>query len=333
MLCMFWQVNKFSLESSLKYFLLGAFATGILLYGIALMYGVIGGTYLHEVKKYFLDHGLQLPLVLYLGVGLVLVGFAFKVALVPFHMWTPDVYQGAPIPVTAFMAIGAKAAGFAALIRIFLDAAFSISIKWAAVFWILAVLTMFVGNITALVQDNIKRMLAYSSIAHAGYIVLAIVAADEKLSIFAILFYLFAYGIMNIAAFGVIDIIAGKDEKNVKIEDMAGLGFKKPFLGLVFTVAMLSLGGIPLTAGFMGKLYIFSAAVNNGYVFLVILAVINSMISMYYYLRPVVQMYMKEPKEDVVVGELHPAASLALMITLIGMLYFGIFPGFFKALF
>lgn len=329
----FRKFNKFSLESALKYFLLGAFATGILLYGIALLYGEIGTTALPQIKEYFINHGLKLPAPLYLGIALILVGFAFKVALVPFHMWTPDVYQGAPIPVTAFMAIGAKAAGFAAIIRIFLDAAFSISLKWAAVFWILAVLTMFVGNISALVQNNIKRMLAYSSIAHAGYILIGVVAADEANSIFAILFYLFVYGLMNVAAFGVIDIISGKDEKYVNVEDFAGLGFKKPFLGLVFTIAMLSLAGLPPTAGFMGKLYIFSAAVKNGYITLVILGVINSLISVYYYLRPVVMMYMVEPKEEVEIKSVYPAAGLALLITLWGMIHFGIFPGLFKALF
>lgn len=329
----FRKFNKFSLEASLKYFLLGAFASGILLYGIALLYGEVGTTALAEVKKYFIEHGSQVPVPMYLALGMILVGFAFKIALVPFHMWTPDVYQGAPVPVTAFMSVGAKAAGFVALIRIFLDAAFLMSMKWTAVMWILAVLTMFLGNIVALVQSNIKRMLAYSSIAHAGYILIGLIAADEKSSVFAIIFYLFVYALSNMAAFGVIDILAGKDEKYMEIDDFSGLGFKRPFLGLVFVVAMLSLAGLPPTAGFMGKLYLFSTAVNNGYIFLVVLGVINSMISAYYYLRPVVAMYMKEPAEGRESQAVLPAAGLALLIALWGMIHLGVFPGFFKALF
>ncbi|GAB4172837.1 MAG: NADH-quinone oxidoreductase subunit N [Calditrichia bacterium] len=329
----FRKFNKFSLESSLKYFLLGAFATGILLYGFALMYGEIGSTYLHDIKTYFQTHGLDLPVILYLSLGLIIVGFGFKVALVPFHMWTPDVYQGAPIPVTAFMAIGAKAAGFAAIIRIFLDATFHISIEWSGVFWILAVLTMIVGNISALVQDNIKRMLAYSSIAHAGYILIAVVSADEAHSIYNILFYLFVYGIMNIAAFAVVDLVSGEKEKYVDINHFAGLGFKNPLLGFAFTIALVSLAGLPPTAGFMGKLYIFSTAVNNGHITLVIIGVLNSLVSVYYYLRPVVYMYMKEENKDVAIKTVYPAAGLALLITIWGILHLGIFPGFFNVLF
>ncbi len=318
--------NRESLEASLKYFLLGAFATGFLLYGIALIYGVVGTTNLAKVTQYFADHTFDADKLALVGVGLLIVGFGFKVALVPFHMWTPDVYQGAPIPVTAFMAVGAKAAGFAAIIRVIVLAAGNISFEWTNVFWILAVLTMSVGNIIALVQDNIKRMLAYSSIAHAGYILMAVVASND-LTAPSILFYLFVYLFMNIGAFAIASVVSGEHERHVRIKDFAGLGRTQPLLGLAMTVFMFSLAGFPPTGGFMGKLYIFSAALESGYIWLVIFGAVNTLVSVYYYIGVVVAMYMQKPEKSVKMRAVLPGVGLVILLSVLGIVYFGIFPG------
>jgi len=317
--------NRRSLESALKYFLLGAFATGFLLYGIALTYGAVGTTELQKITEFIAKDPLHPSALLVFGIGLIIVGFGFKVALVPFHMWTPDVYEGAPMPVTAYMAVGAKAAGFAAIIRVLSIAAIQISYDWTQILWILAVLTMTTGNIIALVQDNIKRMLAYSSIAHAGYILMGVVAGND-LSVRAILFYLIAYMFMNLGAFAVASIVSGNEERRVKIEYFSGLGFSRPILGLAMAVCMFSLAGLPPTAGFMGKFYLFSAALKSGYLWLVIFGVINSLISVYYYLRVVVAMYMQDPVDQKAIPQLAPGVGLVILAAILGIFYLGLFP-------
>jgi len=317
--------NRQSLEAALKYFLLGAFATGFLLYGIALVYGAAGSSNLTRIAAYFSQKALNVPVWALVGVGLLIVGFGFKVALVPFHMWTPDVYQGAPMPVTGYMAVGAKAAGFAAILRVFPMSVFSISIEWTHVLWFLAVLTMTVGNILALVQDNIKRMLAYSSIAHAGYILVAVVANNEN-TVSSVLFYLIAYLLMNLGAFAVATLVAGENERRVRLEYYDGLAQKQPLLAFAMAVFMFSLAGFPPTVGFMGKFYIFSAALQSGYVWLVIIGVLNSFLSVYYYINVIVAMYMRKPVDEKSLATVLPGAGMVLLFTIIGILFFGIFP-------
>jgi|WetSurMetagenome_2_1015567.scaffolds.fasta_scaffold07248_2 NADH-quinone oxidoreductase subunit N len=282
-------------ESSLKYFLLGSFATAILLYGIALIYGGTGTTnYLSIRELGSLAGSAQTTTVI--GVGLLLVGFGFKVALVPFHSWVPDVYEGAPTPVTAFMAVGPKAAGFAALMRILIQVFPNMSQDWTSILWILAILTMTLGNVVALLQTNIKRMLAYSAIAHAGYILVGIVA-NSSTGFSAVLFYLVVYTVMNLAAFGILISLSSKGDTRVQLEDYAGLGKRAPFAAAALSFALISLAGIPLTGGFIGKFYLFSAAIEKGLVALAIIGVLNSVVSVYYYFRVIVYMYMREPVE------------------------------------
>lgn len=326
------RTNRFSLEASLKYFLLGSFATGFLLYGIALLYGAVGTGSLPEVTEYFTKNSLTANWISLAGLGLIIVGFGFKVALVPFHMWTPDVYQGSPMPVTAFMAVGAKAAGFAAILRVLTQSAYFVSYQWSDIFWLLAVLTMFTGNLIALVQDDIKRMLAYSSIAHAGYITVGVVASNE-MTVGVVVFYLTAYLFMNLAAFAVAEIVAGRGERRTKIEYFNGLGYKSPMLGLAMGISMFGLAGFPPTAGFIGKFYLFSSAMQSGYVWLVIFGVINSLLSVYYYLRVVVAMYMRKPVDDKPVEAILPAAGVVLLLTSVGILLIGIFPNMLMGLF
>src|SRR5205814_5844263 len=264
-----------SSEAALKYFLLGAFATGFLLYGIAFFYAAAGSTRLDVIAQAVARDGLTAYTLL--GIALLLVGFGFKVALIPFHVWTPDVYEGAPTTVTAFMAVGVKAAAFAAFARVFLYALGAIHGEWQGVLWTLSVLTMTVGNVTALVQSNIKRMLAYSSIAHAGYLLVAMVAGKD-LGGAALLYYLVAYGVMNLGAFGVVIAVGRKGEPNEEFSDYAGLGFRCPALGLAMTLFMLSLTGVPPLLGFTGKFYIVSAAVNAGDIALPSIGVLNSVV-------------------------------------------------------
>ncbi len=281
-------------ESSLKYFLLGSFASAFLLYGIALIYGSTGSTYYQTIRLVAsLPAGIQLTTVI--GLGLLLVGFGFKIALVPFHAWVPDVYEGAPTPVTAFMTVGPKAAGFAALIRILTQALPSLGSDWRLFLWASAILTMTLGNLVAVRQTNIKRMLAYSAIAHAGYILVGIVAGSQA-GFSAVLFYIVAYTIMNLGALSVVLSLSGKGDLKVNLSDYAGLGSKAPFAALCLSWFLISLAGIPLTAGFMGKFYVFWAAIQQGYLGLVIVAVLNSVISVFYYFRVMVAMYMQAPE-------------------------------------
>jgi NADH-quinone oxidoreductase subunit N len=285
-------------EAGLKYFLLGAFASGFVLYGIALVYGATGSTSLSGIVT-AASAGNPGPL-LTIGAALILVGLGFKIAAVPFHMWTPDVYQGAPTAVTAFMASGAKIAGFAALLRVFATAFPSLAVDITPVLWALSALTMIVGNLLAISQTDIKRMLAYSSIAHAGYILMAFVPYGNsdpevvKVSIAAGLFYLVSYALTNFGAWSVVIALEQKEGKGLAISDYAGLGRKYPALAAAMTVFMLSLTGFPPTLGLVGKFYLFRAVLAGGFTWLAIIGVLTSLISAYYYLRVVVTMYMQE---------------------------------------
>jgi NADH-quinone oxidoreductase subunit N len=318
--------NLKSNEAGLKYFLLGAFSTGFLLYGMALIYGATGTTRIAKIAM--IIGQMTLPsanIMLVAGMLLMFTGFAFKVAAAPFHMWTPDVYEGAPTPMTAFMSTGPKAAAFAASLRIFLVALPTLQVEWGQLLWVLAVMTMTVGNITALRQDNIKRMLAYSSIAHAGYCLVGF-AAGNGTGTAGILFYMLSYAFMNIGAFAIIILVAKKGEPNGTVMDLAGFGFKHPVLALAMTIFMFSLAGVPPTAGFIGKFYLFSGAIQKGYIWLAILGVLNSAASVYYYLRVIVYMYMKEPNEEFEWTVVTAPVALALLIAVAGTLIPGIVP-------
>ena len=318
--------NIKSNEAGLKYFLLGAFSTGFLLYGMALIYGATGTTRIAKIAV--IVGQMTLPsanIMLLAGMLLMFTGFAFKIAAAPFHMWTPDVYEGAPTPMTAFMSTGPKAAAFAASLRIFLVALPTLQVEWSQLLWVLAVLTMTVGNITALRQDNIKRMLAYSSIAHAGYCLVGF-AAGNSTGTGGILFYMLSYTFMNIGAFAIIILVAKKGEPNGTVMDLAGFGFKHPLLALAMTVFMFSLAGVPPTAGFIGKFYLFSGAIQKGYIWLAILGVLNSAASVYYYLRVIVYMYMKEPNEEFEWTKVTAPVALAIVLSVAGTLIPGIVP-------
>jgi NADH-quinone oxidoreductase subunit N len=284
-------------EAGLKYFLLGAFASGFVVYGISLVFGATGATELTAITA-AVAAGTFTKYLLAIGAALILVGFSFKVAAVPFHMWTPDVYQGAPTSVTGFMAVGAKAAGFAALLRIFVTAFPSLDLDFVPVLWGLAALTMVVGNVVAVSQSNIKRLLAYSSIAHAGYILMAFVTfGNPKVASDAVasaLFYLVTYAITSFGAWAVVIALEKPDGKGLEISDFAGLGRKRPLLAAAMTVFMLSLTGMPPTLGLVGKFYLFRTAIQGGFIGLAIIGVLTSLVSAYYYLRVVVTMYMRD---------------------------------------
>jgi NADH-quinone oxidoreductase subunit N len=319
-------------EAAIKYFLLGAFASSFVVYGIALVYGATQATQLTAIvanaQAGLADSGL-----LILGAALILVGLGFKVAAVPFHMWTPDVYQGAPSSVTAFMSVGAKAGGFAALLRVFIVAFPSVSDSWAPlVMWIAAV-TMTWGNVAAISQSNIKRMLAFSSIAHAGYILMVLPAAANSQvapdAVSAGLFYIMAYAVSNLGAWGVVMAMEKKEGSGIAIDDYAGLGTKNPGLALAMAIFMFSLIGIPPTAGFMGKFYIFRAVIDADLVWLALVGVVTSLVSAYYYLRVVIVMYMQSGEPST-----HSEAWLdaTVMVTALGTIFLGILPGSFLTL-
>lgn len=321
-----------SVESAMKYFILGAFATGFFLYGVALIYGSTGSFSLKGIASYLSASGgnARTPMLM-MGVALLTIGFGFKIATVPFHMWTPDVYEGAPTSITAFMATGVKAAAFAGLVRVFYSALGPLQPDWTAIMWLLSVATMTMGNIVAISQSNIKRMLAYSSIAHAGYILVAFTAGND-LGTSSILFYLLAYAFMNIGAFTVVILLGKKGEENTLIADYAGIGFKYPLLAAAMTIFMLSMAGIPPLAGFMGKFYIFSAAVKAKFYWLAVIGVLNSALSVYYYLRVTVLMYFREAEREITGLTFSPAAVVGVAIAVAGVLYLGIFPSVVLAL-
>lgn len=321
-----WRRELRSSEAAVKYFLLGAFATGFTLFGIALFYGAFGTTALGPVSDGLASMSGEQRVYAFGGMGLLMIGFGFKVAAVPFHAWAPDVYEGSPTSVTALMAVGVKAAAFAAFARVFLHFFGSLAVDWSGVLWIVAALTMTFGNVAALLQRNVKRMLAYSSIAHAGYILVGMVAAGSDGGA-AVLYYLLAYAMMNLGAFAVVVALARKGEFHEELDDFAGLGFQHPFLGATMSIFMLSLAGIPALAGFTGKLFLFSAAVKSGYVGLAVIAVLNSVLSVYYYVGLLVKMYMTEGAGEAPALSHRPHLFATLLITASGTILLGIFPG------
>jgi len=324
-LCGLLSGNPRSAESSLKYFLLGAFATAFLLYGMALIYATTGILDVRDIANYVQSGNFGLTPMFMIGIALLIVGFGFKTASVPFHMWTPDVYQGAPTSITAYMATGIKAAAFGAFLRVFYTAFLPLLANWSGMIWLIAVATMTIGNITALVQDDVKRMLAYSSIAHAGYILIAFVIGDQVSSA-SILYYLLVYTFMNIGAFTIIILLGWKGEENTGIESYAGLAGKHPLIALAMTIFLLSLAGIPPLAGFMGKFYVLSAAVKAQYYWLAVIGVLNSVVAVYYYLRVVMAMYFKESTGEYRKADFSPAYSLVIIISLWALFHMGVFP-------
>ncbi len=310
-----------SSESSLKYFLLGSFATAFFLYGVALMFGATGSTNIDAISQ-ALRSG-NVPLLAYVATALMFVGLGFKVAAAPFHVWTPDVYEGAPAPIVGLMSTGPKAAAFAVLLRVMFEAN-APGRFW--LIWVSAALTMTLGNVCALVQGNVKRLLAYSSIAHAGYVLVAFAALPE-LGASAAMFYTAAYAAMNVGAFAVVSHFANAGEKYVTLEDYAGLGRKSPALAATFTFFLMSLIGIPITGGFFAKFYVLSAALKSNLVGLAIVLVLNSAVGAYYYLRIIVMMYMREPRGEVPVAPVPAAAALAITVCVLGTLYLGVLPG------
>jgi len=350
-------------ESSLKYFILGSFSSAFLLYGIALIYGATaheitlqvpgeplrrvftaGTTNIREIAL-LLDSSINPPL-LFAGAAMLMIGFGFKIASAPFHVWTPDVYEGAPTPVTAFMAAGPKAAGFASFMRVFLfafpfavaaagnETGAQLHAAWIGALQVLAILTMTIGNVVALVQKNVKRMLAYSSIAHAGYALVGFVAAgatgdaaQQRDAIAAVVFYLLAYAVMNLGAFAVVTLIARDGDRRTEIEDYYGIGFRAPALAFTLSLFLLSLLGVPLAAGFMVKVIVFREALNQGFYLLVIVGVLNTVISVYYYLGLVVAMFFRERTSEWSAPRVPASVGLALVLTVVGVLYLGIFPG------
>jgi len=318
--------DKRANESALKYFLLGSFATAFFLYGVAVIYGSTGTTNLSAVRAQLMGPDAAPALFVGLAAALMFVGLAFKVSAAPFQVWAPDVYQGAPTPVTAFLSAGPKAAAFAIFLRIFLTAFEPIRHGWEPLVWGSALLSMTIGNFAALQQSNIKRMLAYSSVAHAGYVLVALTARPE-VGTSAAMFYLAAYAFMNVGAFAVVSHLSGRGERYVSIDDFAGLGVKQPLTAAMFAIFLLSLIGVPLTGGFFGKFYIFRAALESHLVWLSVLGLLNSAVAAYYYLRILVVMYMKEPSEAAnKVEPLGLGLRLALIVPAIATLFLGIFP-------
>ncbi|GAB4334859.1 MAG: NADH-quinone oxidoreductase subunit N [Candidatus Abyssubacteria bacterium] len=339
-----------SSEASIKYFLLGSFASAVLLYGMSFFYGITGTTNLMGIQRYldFTQNMLNSRLIT-LSLVLMTVGFGFKIAAVPFHMWTPDVYEGAPTPLTAFMSVGPKVAGFAVILRVYMTTFDTLIPDWTVLFWVLSVLTMIVGNVVAVAQLNIKRMLAYSSIAHAGYLLIGVVAAgsatelartssDPKLaalmeslkpeSMMSVLVYLFAYMFMNLGAFAIVISLAKADNPCESLSDYAGLGKRKPITALMMAILLLSLTGIPPTFGFIGKLYIFKAAILANHWPLAIIGVLTSVVAAYYYIRVIVYMYMREPEGALILeGDRASSTLYTAIAATVFTLLFGIVPG------
>jgi NADH-quinone oxidoreductase subunit N len=339
-------------ESSLKYFILGSFSSAFLLYGIALVYGATtsfksgfpGTTNITTIATRILTDDIRYPPLLLAGAAMMLVGFGFKIATAPFHIWTPDVYEGAPTPVTAFMAAGPKAAGFASFLRVFIfgfpfvtaagaSLAGQTNTAWVSAMVVLAMITMTVGNIVAIVQNNVKRMLAYSSIAHAGYALVGFIAAGATSDINArnaalasVAFYMLTYAVMNLGAFSIVTLIARNNDTRTEVEDYNGIGFRAPALAFTLSLFLLSLLGLPLTAGFMGKVVVFSSALSQGFYALVVVAVLNTAVSAYYYLRLIIVMFFRERTTEWTAPRVPISAALAIIITVVGVFYLGLFP-------
>lgn len=333
-------------ESALKYFILGSFSSAFLLYGMALVYGasgtrtLAGTTNISEIANRLNDS--QFPALLLVGAALMLIGFGFKIASAPFHVWTPDVYEGAPTPITSLLATGSKAAGFAGFLRVFIFAfpfvtavntvAGQIHEAWLSALSIMAILTMIVGNVAAIVQNNIKRMLAYSSIAHAGYALVGFIgagaadtAAKREDAIASVAFYMLSYAVTSLGAFAIVTLLAQKGDRRTEFEDYTGIGFRSPFLAFSLSLFMLSLLGLPLTAGFMGKVLVFRPALEAGFYLLVVFAVINTAISAYYYLRLIVVMFFRERTTEWALPRVPVSLAIVLILTVLGVFYWGIF--------
>lgn len=316
-------------EGALKYFLIGAFASAFLIYGTALMYGATASTRFSDLAAYLSAHPQAPGTLLYAGAALLLVGLGFKVAAVPFHMWAPDAYQAAPTPIAAFMATAVKAAGFTALLQIFGILLAEPANLLKDVLWLLALLSMVLGNLAAIAQANLKRMLAYSGIAHVGYLLTAIVASrpeSSPLGGIGIIYYLAAYALMTLGAFAVLVLTGGGADRRETLPDLAGLASRRPVMALAMAVFMISLSGIPPTAGFFGKFYVFGAAVQSGYVGLAVVGVLTSVVGLFYYLRVVVYMYMLPPEKSFAPSPLQLPAVAAVALLAVAVLYAGIFP-------
>ncbi|MGE0864841.1 MAG: NADH-quinone oxidoreductase subunit N [Vicinamibacterales bacterium] len=314
-----------STEAAFKYFLLGAFASSFFLYGVAFLYGVTGSTNLDRIGSVIAAQSMSGNPMILLGVGLLIVGFAFKVAAVPFHMWSPDAYEGAPAVVTGFMSTGVKAAAVAAFVRVFLSSLEPMITEWAPVLWAIAAATMVLGTVVGVALTSLKRMLAYSSIAHGGYILAGLVAGND-VGKAAILFYLAAYALTNLGAFGVIALLGTRERANDDLRDYAGLFHSHPALAVLMTFFLLSLGGFPPTAGFIAKWYVFSAAIGSGYYGLAIIGVLSSVVSVFFYLRIVVMMFMTERDARPVPAPITGVAMSGLVLALVGVLYLGVLP-------
>lgn len=314
-------------ESALKYFLLGSFATAFLLYGVAWTYGLTGSTNLDEIHRVLSSPGhAPAPVLIGIACALIFVGLAFKVSAAPFQIWAPDVYQGASSPVSAFMSAAPKAAAFAVFLRVFTTAFASLSPRWVPLIWSIALLTMIVGNFAALTQSNVKRLLAYSSIAHAGYILVAFTAHSE-LGVAAVMFYLASYALMNVGAFAVVSHVSAKNEQYVRIEDLAGLAKRNPAEAAMLAIFVFSLIGVPLTGGFFAKFYVFRAALGSHLVWLTVLGLANSAVAAFYYLKIIVAMYMHEPGESTDnLAPLAPGTRVTIWASALGTLVLGIFP-------
>ena len=322
--------DRRSAEAGLKYFLLGAFATGFLLFGIALVYGATGSANIHAIAVAVQDGAAPSALMIP-GVALLAIGFAFKVSAVPFHMWVPDVYEGAPTPVTAFMAAAVKAAAFTAFLRVFVVGLDGLYDQWWSILWWLAAITMVAGNVVALVQPSVKRMLAYSSIAHGGYLLVALVAANDT-AVAALLFYLLVYTVMNIGAFAIVISVGNQSEENAGIDSYAGFGWRKPVMGVFMTVFLLSLAGFPGTAGFIAKYNLLLGAAESRLWYLSVILVLTTVVSYWYYLRVAWYMWMKDaPKEAAAggpAGAITPFATHVVLVLSVGLILLGgIFPG------
>jgi NADH-quinone oxidoreductase subunit N len=312
-------------EASLKYFLLGAFASAFFLYGIAFAYGVSGSTRLDRLGALIAAQATAPAPMQLLAMGLLLVGFAFKVSVVPFHMWTPDAYEGAPSPVTGFMSTGVKAAAFAAFARVFLSALGPLHVEWSGVLWGLAAATMILGTVVGVAQANVKRMLAYSSIAHGGYLLVALISAND-MGKGAILFYLLTYAVTNVGAFGIIGLLETRERANDQVRDYAGLWYQSPGIALLMTIFLLSLGGFPPFGGFIAKWYVFAAAMNAGYSWLAIIGVLTSVISVFFYLRVIVMMYMTPNAAPLTLLPVPKIAAAALVVSAAIVFYLGVLP-------
>jgi len=313
-------------EAAFKYFLLGAFSSAFFLYGVAFTFAVTGSTRLEQIGPAIAAQSMNPGILVLLAVGMLMVGFAFKVSAVPFHMWTPDAYQGAPTIVTGFMSTAVKTAAFAAFVRVFLSAFGPLSTSWIPLLWWIAVATMVIGSVVGVVQTNVKRMLAYSSIAHAGYLLVGLIAGGQTGKA-AVLFYLATYAVTNVGAFGVVAVLGTRDRPHDELSDFAGLWHRRPGLAALMAVFLLSLGGFPPTAGFIGKWYVFNAAVQQDQYALAIVGVLTSVVSVFYYLRIVVMMYMTEqPAEAPRTPALPALATAALAVAVLAVFYLGILP-------